>query len=487
LSATLTNQTQLQQTAISAGALTSGAQLLRVVCHQATGLKSGDMFSKNDVYVQSYFVPIDTDASKALPVPEKNMQLPVGEYVIPFEFKIPNGTLPSSCEASGFGWGVNEAYVRWSVYSNIDISWRLDPSSRRIITVLCSESPPIEMLHPCMRPTEEPENITGCCGCTSLGSASLACSVDRRCVAPGDTLYFTAHAVNQTELDAVLRVKVRMHSRMKADGGYRSQSGSHEWELYSQAVAKGDTASIPTHAPIQLKIPMVAPSFSGGDAGHWSSGEWKKKNGYDPLRWFYTLEVTLDMPGMMVKDIVWEVPLFVGAAPKPVLQQLMPQLAFNPGQPPMAVVIPTLAKVDEPFFMPTPVVYGNPNANANANANIAPGVVPVQNATPAVGTVVSVSPLLTAMPVAGGAGQQYVSGGDGREDTNNFGGAVAAFTPMYAVPSVVTPLVVVMPELAPLGGAGGAGGAGGSVGTVGPATVVPIVVMQQPGVVVAPS
>lgn len=112
LSATLTNQTQLQQTAISAGALTSGAQLLRVVCHQATGLKSGDMFSKNDVYVQSYFVPIDTDASKALPVPEKNMQLPVGEYVIPFEFKIPNGTLPSSCEASGFDWDVNEAYVR---------------------------------------------------------------------------------------------------------------------------------------------------------------------------------------------------------------------------------------------------------------------------------------------------------------------------------------------------------------------------------------
>jgi hypothetical protein len=113
LSATLTNQTQLQQTAISAGALTSGAQLLRVVCHQATGLKSGDMFSKNDVYVQSYFVPIGTDASKALPVPEKNMQLPVGKYVIPFEFKIPNGNLPSSCEASGFDWDVHEAYVRW--------------------------------------------------------------------------------------------------------------------------------------------------------------------------------------------------------------------------------------------------------------------------------------------------------------------------------------------------------------------------------------
>ena len=91
LSATLTNQTQLQQTAISAGALTSGAQLLRVVCHQATGLKSGDMFSKNDVYVQSYFVPIGTDASKALPVPEKNMQLPVGKYVIPFEFKVRAG------------------------------------------------------------------------------------------------------------------------------------------------------------------------------------------------------------------------------------------------------------------------------------------------------------------------------------------------------------------------------------------------------------
>lgn len=34
----------------------TGAEFLKLRCHQATGLKSGDWFSKNDVYVQCYEV-----------------------------------------------------------------------------------------------------------------------------------------------------------------------------------------------------------------------------------------------------------------------------------------------------------------------------------------------------------------------------------------------------------------------------------------------
>jgi hypothetical protein len=50
---------------------TAGLAVLRLKCHQATGLRKADWFGKNDVYVQAYIVPRDTSTSEALPVPIK--------------------------------------------------------------------------------------------------------------------------------------------------------------------------------------------------------------------------------------------------------------------------------------------------------------------------------------------------------------------------------------------------------------------------------
>ena len=70
------------------------------------------------------------------------MALPAAQYVIPFEFKIPeNGVLPFSCEMDGYGWG-DRAHIRYSLYAHIDIAWKLDPSTRTVITLLSATMPP---------------------------------------------------------------------------------------------------------------------------------------------------------------------------------------------------------------------------------------------------------------------------------------------------------------------------------------------------------
>lgn len=294
-----------------------GKHMLRLTCHQTTGLRSGDWFSKNDVYVQCYPVHKDTDGDAPLPQPVKNYIVPANQQIsIPFSIKLPSKYLPSSFST----WHGDACYVNYSLYSNIDIALWRDPSIRRYITVVSTELPSPTQLAPMLKTNMEPQTIYGCdcCGltCCEKGEAFFRAAVDKTYLAPGDTVFVTAFAKNDTEDACAFTVCLRQEATMQSNGG-ASRRISIEHKLLEDVVQPGGTLDWST--PRMGVIPPVPPNFQSGRATT-SQGQFRR----DPLTWWYLLSVTMDMPGFFTTDIVWNVPVTVGAFSVHSLKQMDP-------------------------------------------------------------------------------------------------------------------------------------------------------------------
>ncbi|KAH8062159.1 hypothetical protein JL720_13267 [Aureococcus anophagefferens] len=233
--------------------------LVVVRCWQATGLRKGDWVGKNDVYVQAYVVDASADpAARALPEPDKNVELPAGRVDKVFAFTIPAiDDLPPSFE--GPVERADKAYVRYSIIYKC------------------------ECCVPCGLGCEQ-------------GTAQFQACVSQAAVSVGDVVYVAALATNSTEHEATFHVdlvtKIRIERRNgKGVRGCRRPLA----RLGGVALPGNSTINFGTpDAPVALKIPGVPPPFEGS-------------SGYDPLTWAYALQLTIDMPGGLT-DVVWEFP-----------------------------------------------------------------------------------------------------------------------------------------------------------------------------------
>jgi len=284
-----------------------GKYFLRLTCYQTTGLRKADFFGKNDVYVQCYRVAPGTDESVALPQPQKNFTMPAGStYSIPFSMKLPLKYLPSSF-STNYG---DSCYVNYSMYSNIDIALWRDPSTRRYITVLSSELPSPSLFGPMLRPVTAPQTIYGCdCCCFTCcekGNAAFRAAIDKTYLAPGDAIFITAFAENNTEDPCGFVVSLKQEATMQAH--QRSRRVPIEYKLVEETVPPGGTLEWSATNPKMAIIPAVPPTFQAGRAtaatGH--------RNWRDPLSWYYVISVKMDMPGFFATDIYWNVPVTVG-------------------------------------------------------------------------------------------------------------------------------------------------------------------------------
>jgi len=125
-----------------------------LTCHETTNLRSANFLGKNNVYVECYPVPSNTDKN-LLPKPNKNYTIHKGtEISLPFSTKLPLKCIPTSFEEPN-----GCSYVRYSLNSNIDTTDSEEPFFSRYITVLSSELPSPSLLAPLLRPKMDPQMI----------------------------------------------------------------------------------------------------------------------------------------------------------------------------------------------------------------------------------------------------------------------------------------------------------------------------------------
>jgi len=162
-----------------------------------------------------------------------------------------------------------------------------------------------------IKTNSDPQTIYGCdcCGltCCDKGEAFFRAAVDKTYLAPGDNVFITAFAKNDTEDACAFTVSLRQEATMQSRGG-RSRRITIEHKLVEDIVPAGGTLEWSSTNPRMGVIPAVPPTFQKGRATT-SKGQMAR----DPLSWWYLLSVTMDMPGFFTTDIVWSVPVTVGA------------------------------------------------------------------------------------------------------------------------------------------------------------------------------
>jgi hypothetical protein len=284
-----------------------GARRVRFVLVSANHLPSGDMVGSNDLYVKMYEVPPTAQPGAPLPEPPAHVTMPQARgLTFPFSVQLPNN-MPSSLEGVA---GVDYGFVRCSVYANLDVAWRADPSARAFINIV---QPVPVSLPRLLAPAGngDKKNVYGlrCCFCfhfclncvcedllcedeeKPLGTVELDVKLARQGMVPGEIIPFESlRAVNATARPCVLRIQfVRCFDvfgwrQNHFENGSGGSSGTEEKVLtvYEASVPAGGEI----HAA-EVLVPLLAPDYHGwcGDLPE-----------VEPLVWRTLLRVTLDVP-----------------------------------------------------------------------------------------------------------------------------------------------------------------------------------------------
>ncbi len=343
---------------------------LRLQVYRCLGLRSAEWFGKNDVYVQAYALPDNAQIvpNKALPSPSVDLILNPGEMVIPFTFQLPSD-LPSSIVREG------DNYIAYSIYSNIDIAWKQDPSTRAFFTVM-QPHPASLMMWP-MKQDVHPALYQQCCippfCCCSfsldcmgaLGTLHLAAATDRGSYAPGENIIMNM-SLNSDYSEFLSRIQsvsitLRQHVRLWAEG-------YTEHRDYSCASLRIQ----PTQTQIIMQVPPISPTYNGGlgqDAGWLGEarrygGRWAMQRP-DPIIWSYTLDLTvsINLPGvtLVARDYTLRFPIVIsgiGLALLGIQPPPMQQLLAQQHQPPMMMA----SAPGYPQQQPGMVGFANPQS-----------------------------------------------------------------------------------------------------------------------------
>ena len=296
---------------LSAAPSAAGITVLR--CHQATGLKQGDWFGKNDVYVQCYEVGATSNASEAaLPEPDKHVELPADRHEYAFSFSIPDVDLPSSADGPMPHVNADAAHVRYSLYSNVDIKMRMDPSTRLPITVVAKPRlPPPAAYAPVQRADRPPQEMYACDCCVACGlgcpqgTAQFQAAISHTAPCVGDVVHVSAVATNNTQGNAKFHVDLVTLVTLRTRGSQRATYERKPVSLGSVDVPAGSTAAFGTpEVPRALEIPSLPPPFAG--------------DAYEPVTWTYAFRLYLKVEGCD-NDLVWQVPASLTTVPQPVV------------------------------------------------------------------------------------------------------------------------------------------------------------------------
>nr|XP_054762813.1 arrestin domain-containing protein 3-like [Lytechinus pictus] len=112
-----------------------------------------------------------------------------GEHVIPFQFQIPNASLPPPFE--GF-----HGYVRYFVKVTLDRPWKFDQHTEKFFSILTTKDLNYEpdVLVPLSNQVEK----TVCCLCCASGPIVLKGIIDKRGYVPGEYIFVSVALRNNS-------------------------------------------------------------------------------------------------------------------------------------------------------------------------------------------------------------------------------------------------------------------------------------------------
>lgn len=306
--------------------------MLKIHIFKALGLRSGDWFGKNDVYVQAYVPQAGSVVSmdKALPEPVMDMILPVGQFTIPFSFQLPSNLPSSMVSLSG------DDYIAYSVYAHIDIAWKSDPSTRHFFTVMQHQNPSLYLT-----PSDRLDNsyhvyTTICCPCVCFGTQgnlTTKLHLDRTAYAPGEKallrLEITSDWADFTTNWRVISVGLQQIVTCWAEGfktSYNKPLMMPHMIFNNNPGIPMTTGAYVAHDVI-IPIPITPPTYAGGLGrdSNWLGevsrygGVWASQS-FDPIVWTYsiTVELKLTLPGMSCgeESVFFNLPVVVTAVNK---------------------------------------------------------------------------------------------------------------------------------------------------------------------------
>jgi hypothetical protein len=294
---------------------TPNSRWLRVNLKKAVGLRSSRMFDTNDVYIEVYAKPDNAVIApgKALPEPPYQVILPAGKHVLPFTFEIPR-TCPTSFVQHHPSFRACYSYVAYSVYSNVDISWQQDPSTRVFFTVL-SRPPPFLPAPPkaLTQATIHPQCIAIPLCCTSYGTMHIEGCTEKEAYSPGERMKVSLNITSTWSgyLEAIQSVTFEFRQLYRAIGIDAVQHvRDYEIELEKQvSEKKEEKQNVFFHIP---SIPASYEGYEGKDKiasdapSNWHTGE--------PITWKYVVRahVRMQVPGIlscMQKDYSVNIPV----------------------------------------------------------------------------------------------------------------------------------------------------------------------------------
>jgi hypothetical protein len=300
----------------------AGCKAIRVKILRATGLRQAAViYGQNNVYVQAYSVGpaignngaaiplLLATAGTALPVPLESVTLPAGNYSMPFSFKLPPD-LPSS-------FSQKDCYISYSVYSNIDIAWALDPSARRFFSVVQPHAVATMMkqsrrqytwtIYPqiCIPPCFW-LNLPLVC-CPSLGGLKLITTTERYGYAPGDTincsLDFETNWTTFRSRIASVEMRLQMVFDKQANGHTKTTRITVS-KVARPTINLDDSMGDAANSKIvgHITVPVLPPSYHGGLAcdTNWIKTVNKWGNRWtrvvkDAVIWRYVIEVKIEV------------------------------------------------------------------------------------------------------------------------------------------------------------------------------------------------
>ena len=169
---------------------------IRINIISLSGLPSYASRQGNYVYVQARSVPssLQLEEGKSLPSMMNRDAFEIGEHRYDFQFSLPY-LLPSSIVLD------ENNYIRYSIYSNFDIQFQNNFSTRTIFTVIQPSATALNLRPINLAPEEFP--IYGqcffCngCFCCKYGNISVSGSTDRGGYAPGEYIKLNLNLTDQ--------------------------------------------------------------------------------------------------------------------------------------------------------------------------------------------------------------------------------------------------------------------------------------------------